>query len=620
MVSLRFRMLFILKMEMKSLTTCKRKMYDGENSSYSSDEYLEVFSYLNIDRLKHAWEGIAMKQGTSYGDEGFSNFIRMAFQRHLGYDEEDYKKPVIGICNTFSEVNRCHSHIKPMIEIIKQGVIMAGGIPLEFPTISIGEMFTSPTTMLYRNLVAMDTEEMITAQPIDGVVLFGGCDKMAPAQLMGAASANKPAILFTGGPMDNGEYNGKTLGACSDCRFFWQEYRGGTVDEDEINKINAQLAPTAGHCMVMGSASTIASCAEALGMMLPGAAAAPATVNERMRLAKETGKAIVQLVHDNIRPSDIMTKNAFDNAVRTLMAVGGSSNAVIHLIAIARRLGIDLTLDRFDELSQTTPFLANLRPAGEFQMKEFYHAGGVPVLLKELSPLLHVDELTVTGKTLKENMKDVKRNPTYDHIIRPLESPLYKDGGIAVLKGNLAPNGAIIKPKAVINKKFLKHKGQAVVFKSIQDMEERINDPDLEVNEDSVLVLQNAGPVGAPGMPEAGMIPIPEKLLKQGVRDMARISDCRMSGTAFGTVILHMAPEAAVGGPIGLIQDGDWIELDVENRLIELLVSEEELQRRKENWVAPEFTDFNKGYKWLYRQHVLQADKGCDFDFTFPMK
>jgi dihydroxy-acid dehydratase len=561
-----------------------------------------------------------MKTGTSYGDAGFSKFIRMAFQRHLGYDEQDYEKPIIGICNTFSEINRCHSHIKPMVEVIKQGVIMAGGIPLEFPTISIGEMFTSPTTMLYRNLVAMDTEEMITAQPIDGVVLIGGCDKMTPAQLMGAASANKPAIMFTGGPMNNGEYNGKTLGACSDCRFFWQEYKAGTVNEEEITEINKQLAPTAGHCMVMGSASTMAACSEALGMMLPGAAAAPATVNERMRLAKETGKSIVQLVKDNVRPSDIMTENAFDNAIRTLMAVGGSSNAVIHLIAIARRLGFDLTLKRFDELSRTTPFIANLRPAGEYQMEDLYKAGGIPVLLKELSPLLHVEEMTVTGKTLKENLENIKANPIYGHIIKTLESPLHKEGGITVIKGNLAPDGAVIKPKAVINNKFLKHKGQAVVFTSIQDMEKRVNDPELEVNEDSVLVLQNAGPVGAPGMPEAGMIPIPEKLLKQGVRDMLRISDCRMSGTAFGSVVLHIAPEAAVGGPIGLIKDGDWIQLDVQNGSLQLLVSEEELAERRENWRSPQFTDYTTGYKWLYRQHVLQADKGCDFDFSLPKK
>ncbi len=558
------------------------------------------------------------KSQTSYGDAGFSEFIRMAFSRHLGHDKEDYNKPVIGICNTFSEINRCHSHVKPMVEAIKRGVIMEGGTPLEFPTISVGEMFTSPTTMLYRNLVAMDTEEMITAQPIDGTVMIGGCDKMAPAQLMGSASADKPAILFTGGPMNNGHYKGKTLGACSDCRFFWQEYKAGTVDEEEIAEINERLAPTAGHCMVMGSASTIAACAEAMGMMLPGGAATPATENERMRLAQETGRAIVRLVKAGIKPSDIMTRESFDNAIKTLMAVGGSTNAVIHLIAIARRLGIELTLADFEEHSRTTPFLANMRPAGKYQMQDLYYAGGISAVLKELSPLLHTEELTVTGKTLGENLADVEIESVYRDIIRPLDDPLHKEGGIAVLKGNLAPNGAIIKPKAA-TKKLLKHKGQAVVFTSLTDMAERVNDPDLEVTPDSVLVLQNAGPVGAPGMPEAGMIPIPDKLLKQGIRDMVRLSDCRMSGTAFGTVLLHVAPEAAIGGPIGLIKDGDWIELDVDERKLELLVSEEELSIRKSHWSPPVFENYNRGYPLLYRQHVLQADEGCDFDFMLPV-
>ncbi|GFZ82075.1 dihydroxy-acid dehydratase [Compostibacillus humi] len=551
---------------------------------------------------------------TSYGDNEFSEFIRMAFRRHLGHDESDFEKPVIGICNTFSEINHCHSHIKPLVEAIKQGVIMEGGIPLEFPTISIGEMFTSPTTMLYRNLVAMDTEEMIKAQPIDGTVLIGGCDKMTPAQLMGAVSANKPAILFTGGPMANGEYKGKTLGACSDCRHYWQEYKAGTISETEINEINARLAPTAGHCMVMGSASTISACAEALGMMLPGAAATPATMNERMRLAKETGKAIVRLVKQNIRPAEIITERAMENAIRLLMAIGGSTNAVIHLTAIARRLGLNIDLNTFEEISRSTPIIANIRPNGKYQMEDLYYAGGIPAVLKEMAPLLNLDELTVTGMTLGENIKNVEIDPVYRDIIAPLDKPLHNSGGIAVLKGNLCPDGALIKPKAVIDKKLLKHKGKAVVFSSIQEMENRINDPDLEVTPDSILVLQNAGPVGAPGMPEAGMIPIPEKLLKMGIRDMVRISDCRMSGTAFGTVILHAAPEAAVGGPIGLIRDGDWIELDVENRKLELLVSEEELEERRQNWHPPKISA-ERGYTWLYQQHVLQANEGCDFDF-----
>lgn len=557
------------------------------------------------------------KSQTSYGDAGFSDFIQRAFKRHLGHSLEDFEKPVIGICNTYSEINRCHSHIKPMIEAIKRGVIMAGGTPLEFPTISVGEMFTSPTTMLYRNLVAIDTEEMINAQPIDGVVLIGGCDKMAPAQLMGAASADKPAILFTGGPMNNGEYKGKTLGACSDCRFYWQEYKAGTVDEEEIDQINERLAPTAGHCMVMGSASTIAACSEALGMMLPGGAATPATENARLHQAQETGKAIVSLVEKNIRPSEIMNREAFENAIKTLMAIGGSTNAVIHLIAIARRLGITIGMQDFEEHSRTTPFLANLRPAGKYQMQDLYYAGGMPAVLKELSPLLHLNNLTVTGKSMKENLFDIQIEEEYRDVIRPLSSPLHKEGGIAVVKGNLAPDGAIIKPKAA-SEHLLKHKGKAVVFTSLRDMEERLNDPDLEVSADSVLVLQNAGPVGAPGMPEAGMIPIPDKLLKQGVRDMVRLSDCRMSGTAFGTVLLHVAPEAAVGGPIGLIKNGDWIELDVSERKLELLVSEEELIQRQKEWTPPVFTDYKRGYPSLYRQHVLQANEGCDFDFLLP--
>jgi dihydroxy-acid dehydratase len=571
----------------------------------------------STEKKDYREEELMNRRNTSYGDAGFSEFIKMAFRRNLGFDEADFEKPVIGIANTYSEVNRCHSHIQPMVAAIKHGILMAGGIPLEFPTISIGEMFTSPTTMLYRNLVAMDTEEMISAQPIDGAVLIGGCDKMAPAQLMGAVSANKPAILFTGGPMENGEYKGRTLGACSDCRFFWQEYKAGEVSEEEIREINAQLAPTAGHCMVMGSASTIAACAEAMGMMLPGAAAAPATVNERLRLAKETGKAIVQLVKNNTTPQDIITTNSMHNAIRTLMAVGGSTNTVIHLIAIAKRAGIDLKLDHFDELSKTTPFIANLRPAGEYQMQDFYHAGGVQALLKELTPLLNLDELTVTGKTLGENLNNSK-STDYPHIIKTLEEPLFPEGGIRVLKGNLAPSGAIMKPKAVLDTRLLQHKGRAVVFTSIADMEERINDPLLEVDQDSVLVLQNAGPIGAPGMPEAGMIPIPQKLLKQGIRDMLRISDCRMSGTAFGTVVLHVAPEAAAGGPIGFIKDGDMVELDLERGELNLLISNEELEERKALFQPPEFMDYERGYPKLYREHVLQADEGCDFDFLLP--
>jgi dihydroxy-acid dehydratase len=563
-------------------------------------------------------ESSANKKLTSYGDPGFSEFIRQAFNRHLGFDQEDFQKPVIGICNTKSEINRCHTHIGPLVEAIKKGVLMAGGIPLEFPTISLGEINTSPTTMLYRNLAAMDTEEMIRAQPIDGVVLIGGCDKVTPSQLMGAASADIPSIMITGGPMNNGEYEGRTLGACSDCRFFWQEYRGDNITEQEKDAINEALAPTAGHCMVMGSASTMAVCAEALGMMLPGGAAIPATHNGRLKHGIDTGKKIVELVNKGITPSQIMTEKAFDNAIRALMAVGGSTNAVIHLIAIAGRLGFKLPLERFDQLSRTTPFIANLRPAGKYQMEDFFKAGGTPAVLKELETLLHTDELTVTGATLKENLEGVTVSNVYRDIIYPFEQPLHKEGGIAVLKGNLAPNGAVIKPKAA-SKELLHHRGRAVVFSSTKELEEKIDDPSLDIQADDILILQNAGPVGAPGMPEAGMLPIPQNLLKKGVRDMIRISDARMSGTAFGTVILHVAPEAAIGGPIGLIKTGDIIEVDVENRRIELLVSEEELANRRQHWNPPAIA--GRGYVQLYQKHVMQADQGCDFDFLLaPQK
>lgn len=553
-----------------------------------------------------------MGKQTSYGDAGFSSFIKKAFSRHFGFDEEEFEKPVIGICNTSSEINRCHAHLSPIIAAIKRGVLMAGGIPLEFPVISIGEMFTSPTTMLYRNLVAMDAEEMISAQPMDGVVLIGGCDKMTPALLMGAISADKPAIMMTGGPMANGEYEGRTLGACSDCRFFWQEYQANDIDEEELNNINANLAPTAGHCMVMGSASTIASCTEAMGMMLPGGATVPATENEKLHNAQETGKTIVEMVERGITPSKIITEKSIENAVSILMAIGGSTNTVIHLIAIARRLGFDLTLEDFDEKSRSTPFIANMRPAGKYQMQEFHRAGGVQAVVKELEHLLNLDEMTVTGKTLRELIEDVKVSDVYRDIIRTADEPLYKEGGITVLKGNLAPSGAIIKPKAA-SEHLLKHRGKAVVFKSTNDLEKRINDPDLDVTPESILVLQNAGPIGGPGMPEAGMLPIPKKLLVQGIKDMVRISDCRMSGTAFGTVVLHVAPEAAAGGPIGLVRDGDEIELDAENNKLVLHVEEKILEERKKDLKAPVIEE--RGYTRMYQKHVMQADKGCDFDF-----
>jgi len=536
----------------------------------------------------------------------------MAFARHLGLGPEDYEKPVIGICDTASEINRCHTHFGPIVEAIKRGILMAGGIPLTFPTISLGEIFTSPTTMLYRNLAAMDTEEMIRAQPIDGVILMGGCDKTVPAQLMGAASANVPAVQFTGGPMANGEYNGRMLGACSDCRYYWQEYRAGQLDEGELEEINRSLASTAGHCMVMGSASTMAVMSEALGMMPPGAAAIPATDNRRLAAAQEAGGMIVRLAEAGTRPSEIMTKRAFENAVRVLMAVGGSTNAVIHLVAIAGRLGVELPLELFDRLGKETPLVANLRPSGKYQMQEFFYAGGAPAVMKELSSMLHTDEPTVTGRTVEENLQGAAIPEAYRDVIRPVSDPLYADGGLAVLWGNLAPNGAVIKTKAA-SPDLMKHRGRAVVFSSVEDLERRANDPDLEIGAGDVLVLKNAGPVGAPGMPESGLLPIPEKLLKRGIRDMVRISDCRMSGTASGTIVLHTAPEAAIGGPIALVQTGDEILLDVEARRLDLLVDEEELDARRADWRSPRTAE--RGYVRLYQEHVLQADEGCDLDF-----
>ncbi|MEX2355731.1 MAG: IlvD/Edd family dehydratase [Thermaerobacterales bacterium] len=551
---------------------------------------------------------------TFYGDPGFSDFLRRAFGRHMGFESDDFEKPMIGICDTSSEVNRCHAHLGGIIEAVKRGIVMAGGIPLTFPTISLGEPFTSPTTMMYRNLAAMDTEEMIRSQPLDGVVLLCGCDKVTPSQLMAVASADVPAIMVSGGPMANGKYKGNVLGACTDCRFFWQEHRAGKIDAEELEVINEALAPTAGHCMVMGSASTMAACTEALGMMLPGGAAIPATNHLRLRHAQESGREIVRLVQQQVLPSQIMTYEAFENAIRVAMAIGGSTNAVIHLIAVARRLGIDkVDLDLFDALSRETPFLANLRPAGKYQMEDFFHAGGVPMVMKHLAPFLHREILTVSGQTVGENLAQVKVFEESYEVIRPLADPLYADGGIAVLRGNLAPRGAVIKPHAASDH-LLRHKGRAVVFSSIADMEERIDDPDLDIKADDIMVLQNGGPVGAPGMPEAGMLPIPKKLLAEGVRDIVRISDARMSGTAFGTVVLHVSPEAGIGGPLGWVKNGDMIDLDVPGRQLNLLVPEAELAARRAAWSAPA-NPFTRGFRKLFIEHVQQADDGCDFDF-----
>jgi len=551
------------------------------------------------------------RSGTFFGESGVAGFTHRAFTKQMGYDDEDMRRPVIGICNTWSELNGCNKGLKEVAEAVKRGVWQAGGFPLEFPTISLGEIFLNPTSMLFRNLAAMDTEEMIRSQPLDGVVLLVNCDKTTPAALMGAASADLPTILVSGGPALNGHFNGQTLGACSDCRRFTTEHQAGTLDTATYREIEDGIVRSIGHCMVMGTASTMNSLAEALGIALPGNGAIPAVDARRQRLAEAAGRRIVALATEGVRPSQIMTREAFENAIMLLHAIGGSTNAVVHLPAIAGRLGVDLPLDLFDKLSRTTPLIANMRPTGKYQMEELFEAGGIPAVLRQLLPVLHGDALTVTGKTLAENVAEAPlRDPA---VIRTFAEPLDREGGMAVLRGNLAPDGAVIK-HAAATPRLLQHRGRAVVFRDMDDLQARINLPDLDVTPDDVLVLQGVGPVGGPGMPEVGNFPIPGKLLRQGIRDMVRVSDARMSGTAFGTIVLHVAPESAVGGPLALVRDGDEIELDVAGREITLHVDDEELARRRADWAAPAPLH-TRGYGRLYIENVNQAPLGCDFDF-----
>ncbi|WP_339802296.1 IlvD/Edd family dehydratase [Paenibacillus sp. FSL R5-0744] len=563
-----------------------------------------------------AESGGKLKSEAYFQEKDLWGFIHRSFTKSMGYTEEDLRKPVIGICNTFSELNKCHSHFNELVDYVKRGVWQAGGVPMEFPTISIGEPYVKPTTMLLRNLMAMDTEEMMKGHPIDGVVLLGGCDKTVPAQLMAAASANIPAIVLTGGPMLNGRLGGRSLGACRDCYGFTLEHKAGNISDEELAVAENAICRSDGHCMVMGTASTMASIAEAIGMALPGCAAIPAPDSRRRHMSERTGKQIVELVRQGIRPRDIMTAAAIENAITVTMASGGSTNAIIHLIAISQRLGMKLPLETFDRISSQTPFILNLRPSGKYQMEEYFEAGGVPALMKELEPLLHGDCLTVTGRTVTENL--VQAATLDGDVIRTLEEPLDSQGGIAVLRGNLAPDGALIKQTAV-SAHLKKHIGRAVVFESPADLNKRIDDPDLVVDENSVLVLKNAGPKGAPAMPEIGQIPIPQKLLKQGIRDMVRISDARISGTSYGALIVHAAPEAAVGGTLALVQDGDEIELDISARRLELKVSDEELARRRVSWQAPK-PHYDRGYGLLFHERVLQANLGCDFDFLLPVE
>jgi dihydroxy-acid dehydratase len=559
-------------------------------------------------------EPIGLEKGlTSYGDAGFSLFLRKAFIKGAGYSDEALSRPIVGIINTGSGYNPCHGNMPQLIEAVKRGVMLAGALPVDFPTISIHESFVHPTSMYLRNLMAMDTEEMIRAQPMDAVVLIGGCDKTVPAQLMGAASASLPAIQLVTGSMLTGAHRGQRVGACTDCRRFWASYRGEEIDETEIEAVNDRLVASIGTCSVMGTASTMACLAEALGMALPGSASPPATTADRVRIAEQTGAQAVRLLEKGLTPEKILTPQAFENALRVLLAIGGSTNGIIHLTAIAGRMGIAIDLNELDKMSRETPVLLDLKPSGQFYMEDFHKAGGLLTVLRELRPFLHLDTLTVTGQTLGEVL-EAGEPPFRQEVVQTLDRPVYAQGGIAVLRGNLAPGGAIIKQSAA-SPDLLEHEGRAVVFDNLEDLANRLDDPELDVWAEDILVLCNIGPVGAPGMPEAGYIPIPRKLARQGVKDMVRISDGRMSGTAAGTIVLHITPEAALGGPLALVRTGDRLRLSISQRSIALLVSEAELERRKAALTAPIPDSQVRGYRKLFLQTITQADQGCDFDF-----
>jgi dihydroxy-acid dehydratase len=553
---------------------------------------------------------------TSYGDAGFSLFLRKAFIKAMGYSDDVLERPIIGITDTFSDYNPCHGNVPDLIQSVKRGIMLAGGLPMVFPTISIGESFAHPTSMYLRNLMAMDTEEMIKAQPMDSVVIIGGCDKTLPAQIMAAASVDLPAIVVPVGPMVVGHHKGEVLGACTDCRRLWAQHRAGNIDAAEIEIISGRLAPSVGTCMVMGTASTMACVIEALGMSLPMSAAAPATHADRRRVAEASGKRAAEMAIEGApRPSEIITEVSVRNALIVLQAIGGSTNGIIHLTAMAARAGIKIDLAAFDKLGSEIPMLLNLKPSGAHYMEHFHHAGGLPALMRELTHVLDLTSIGVSGKSLGESIAAAEDVPNQD-VIRKLAKPISAQGAMAVLHGNLAPNSAVIKQSAA-TPKLMQHTGRAVVFESVEDMAARIDDPDLDVTADDVLVLRNAGPKGAPGMPEAGYLPIPMKLARQGVKDMVRISDARMSGTAFGTIILHITPEAAIGGPLAIIRSGDMITLDVPARRIDVLIDDTEIKSRLALWrqAKPHREPAARGYAKLFETSVLQADQGCDFDF-----
>ncbi|HWZ38240.1 MAG TPA: IlvD/Edd family dehydratase [Bradyrhizobium sp.] len=551
----------------------------------------------------------------SYGDAGFSLFLRKAFIKAMGYSNDGLDRPIVGITNTYSDYNPCHGNVPDIIEAAKRGIMLQGAMPMVFPTISIAESFSHPTSMYLRNLMAMDTEEMIRAQPMDAIIVIGGCDKTLPAQIMAALSADLPTVVIPVGPMVVGHHKGEVLGACTDCRRLWAKYRAGEIDDEEIEAVNGRLAPSVGTCMVMGTASTMACVTEALGLSLPMSATIPAPHAERFRLAEASGKVAAAMAKaKGPKPSEFLTKSSFRNAQVVMQAIGGSTNGLIHLTAIANRTANKIDLEAFDKLGREVPVLVDLKPSGEHYMEHFHHAGGVPKLMAQLGDLLDLDAKTIEGKTLREIVAGAEEVPGQD-AIRDKKHPIKPEGSMAILHGNLAPRGAVIK-HAAASERLLQHTGRAVVFESVEDMTLRVDDPNLDVKADDVLVLRNAGPKGAPGMPEAGYLPIPKKLGRTGVKDMVRISDARMSGTAFGTIVLHITPESAVGGPLALVKNGDMIRLDVEKRCIDLLVDEAELKQRQaalKPAATPEWAQ--RGYAHLFNETILQADEGCDFDF-----
>jgi dihydroxy-acid dehydratase len=556
-------------------------------------------------------EPLGLNNGlTNYGDVDFARFLRRSFARSMGISREMLDKPVVGIAMTPSGFNNCHRFMPDLVEAVSRGVLAAGGLPRPFPTISLGEVFLNPTSMVYRNLMAIDTEEMIGAQPMDAVVLIGGCDKTVPAQLMGAVSANLASIQLVTGPMSTGRHKGQRLGACTDCRGFWAKYRAGAIDAEEIKTVEGRLATTAGTCAVMGTASTMACIAEALGMSLPGTATIPAVHADRLVAAEEAGKAAVRLIANPIRPDAIVTQKSIENALRVLMSLGGSTNAIVHLAAIAGRRGIRISNERLNKISDETPVLVDLKPVGEGYMEDFHDAGGMSALLRELKPLLHLDTIDVTGQTLGERLESAVEWVNRA-VVRPFDDPVSRVGGLVALTGSLAPDGAIFK-RAAATPALFESEGRAVVFNGLEDLARRIDDPELDVKPDDILVLQSIGPHAA-GMPEAGYLPIPKKLAQAGVKDMVRISDGRMSGTAFGSIVLHVAPEAAIGGPLAAVRNGDRIRLSIAAKRIDLLVDEAEIRRRLASVNPPPKPA--RGYKALYRNTVLQAPQGCDFDF-----